>query len=110
MRAIDKKTGAITVAKGQEIGPHENTVRIIHKKILPVYFEDVARGIKNFELRKDEDDVQPEDILVLEEYIVGKYPPFSCKYTGRKITKTVRYVLRDATEYGLMKGYCIIGF
>ena len=51
----------------------------IRKKISPEYFWDVKNGIKNFEFRKDEDNIQPGDTLVLEEYIVGKYPPFSSK-------------------------------
>lgn len=52
----------------------------IWKKIDPEFFKDVVKGIKDFEIRKDEDDIQPGDILVLEEYIIRKYPPFSCRF------------------------------
>ena len=31
-------------------------------------------------------------------------------FTGATITKKVKYVLRNVPEYGLMDGYCIIGF
>lgn len=76
--------------------------KTVHKKILPEYFELVKKGIKKFELRKDEDDIQPNDFLVLEEWDGGKY-------TGRYFVSTVIYVLRNVPEYGLVEGYCIIG-
>lgn len=76
--------------------------KTIEKKILPQYFQDVMSGRKNFELRKDEDDIQPNDLLVLKEYD-GE------KYTGSYVSKGVDYVLRDCPQYGLMKGYCVIG-
>lgn len=75
----------------------------ITKKILPKYFDEIKNGNKKFELRKDEDDIQVGDELVLKEWIDGKY-------TGRIVGKTVKYVLRNVPEYGLMDGYCIIGF
>ena len=31
--------------------------KTVNKKILPEYFELVRKGIKNFELRKDEDNI-----------------------------------------------------
>lgn len=77
-------------------------MRIIEKKILPKYFEEVSRGTKNFELRKDEDNAQPGDVLFLREYEPGE------GYTGRSVTRIVTYVLRDCPEYGLIDGYCII--
>ena len=76
--------------------------KTVNKKILPEYFELVRKGIKKFELRKDEDDIQPNDILVLDEWD-GE------KYTGRHLAKDVIYVLRDVPQYGLQEGYCIIG-
>lgn len=76
----------------------------IEKKILPEYFKEVAEGNKRFELRKDEDDVQVGDILLLKEWIEGK------GYTGFRTSRAVTYVLRNVPECGLMDGYCIIGF
>lgn len=76
--------------------------KTVNKKILPEYFELVRKGIKNFELRKDEDNIQPNDILVLDEWD-GE------KYTGRYVCRTVVYVLRNVPQYGLADGYCIIG-
>ena len=75
----------------------------VYKKILPCYFDAVKEGKKRFELRKDEDDILPNDILVLNEWD-GE------KYTGRQYTTVVKYVLRNCPEYGLMSGFCIISF
>lgn len=77
--------------------------KIIRKKILPQYFDCIITGEKKFEIRKDEDDIQTGDVLVLEEWN-------NQFYTGRKISKDVKYVLRSASNYGLQEGYCIIGF
>lgn len=74
----------------------------IEKKILPQYFEEVIKDNKTFELRKDEDDIQPGDMLILNEY-------FGKQYTGRAIERVVTYVLRNVPQYGLKEGYCIIG-
>lgn len=75
----------------------------VTKKILPKYFKEVYAGNKTFELRKDEDDIQAGDRLYLKEWN-GR------SYTGRSFIVTVKYVLRNVPEYGLAKGYCIIGW
>ena len=74
----------------------------VRKKILPEYFNAVQEYRKNFELRKDEDNIQVGDELILEEWN-GEY---TGNYTWRKVT----YVLRNVPEYGLKDGYCIIGW
>ena len=81
----------------------------VKKKIHPQYFEEVKRGNKRFELRKDDDNIEIGDKLILEEYVYTGDNSTSY-YTGRVITKKVRYVLRNVPEYGLLSGYCIIGF
>lgn len=78
-------------------------MKSIEKKILPKYFRAVRKEEKNFELRKDEDDAQPGDVLILMEWEAGEY-------TGRTEVRRIRYVLRNVPEYGLMSGYCIIGW
>lgn len=78
-------------------------MKSIEKKILPKYFQAVRKEEKNFELRKDEDDAQPGDVLILMEWEAGQY-------TGRTEVRRIRYVLRNVPEYGLMPGYCIIGW
>lgn len=74
----------------------------VEKKIRHEFFTEVLANMKTFELRKDEDDIQAGDVLILKEW-VGHY-------TGATVEKEVTYVLRDAEQYGLKKGYCIIGF
>lgn len=64
--------------------------KYIEKKILPEYY------------RKDEDDIQVDDVVFLLEYD-GK------EYTGYVIKAKVTYVLRNCPEYGLMDGYCVFG-
>lgn len=75
----------------------------INKKILPEYFNAVIEGRKNFEIRKDEDNIQEGDAIVLKEWD-GK------QYTGRETGRNVTFVLRNCPEYGLKNGYCIIGW
>ena len=77
-------------------------IKYIEKKILPEYYRAVYSGEKTFEIRKDEDDIQVGDVIVLREYD-GE------KYTGYVIKANITYVLRNCTEYGLMNGYCILG-
>lgn len=79
-----------------------NERRQIEKKVLPEFYKEVRTHRKTFEIRKDEDGIDVGDILVLREWD-GE------KYTGSMTRREVTYVLRDAEEYGLMEGYCIIG-
>lgn len=76
-------------------------MKTIKKKILPKYFGDVVTGAKQFELRKDEDDIQVGDELELIEW--------DGEPTGKVARCDVTYVLRNCVEYGLMDGYCIVG-
>ena len=79
-------------------------MKTIRKKIMPIYFDAVESRQKNFEIRKDEDDVQIGDRLVLGEW------KETYGFTGRFITRKVKYVLRNVPEYGLKEGYCIISW
>lgn len=77
---------------------------MIHEvKILPVYYDAVISNIKHFELRKDDRDYQAGYFLVLKEWEDGRY-------TGRETGFRIEYVLRDCPQYGLMDGYCILGW
>lgn len=73
----------------------------IEKKILPGYFKAVAKGIKTFEIRQDEEDYQVGDILVLREWN-------GTNYTGRKCARKITYILRGELRFGLMPRYCIL--
>ena len=78
-----------------------NERRNIEKKVLPEYYKGIRTHKKMFEIRKDEDGIQPGDILVLREWD-------GAKYTGGRTRREVTAVLRDCPEYGLMEGYCIL--
>lgn len=77
--------------------------KIVEKKILPEYFNEVIHDRKKFEIRKDEDNLQIGDAVVLREWD-GE------KYNGREVGRHIVYVLRDVPEYGLMPGYVIFGW
>lgn len=78
-----------------------NQRRRIEKKVLPEFYREIRSHRKMFEIRKDEDNIQCGDILVLREWD-GE------KYTGSRTSREVTYILRNAPEYGLMEGYCIL--
>mgnify|MGYP002673272041 CR=1 FL=1 len=80
-------------------------MKVIRKKILPTYFDAVESRQKNFEIRKDDDDVQVGDKLILREWNEEQQ-----YYTGRFVTRKAKYVLRNAPEYGLNEGYCIVSW
>lgn len=61
---------------------------VIKKKAWPGIFEKMLSGEKNFDLRLADFNIKVGDTLVLEEY-----NPETKKYTGRKLTKKVGYVL-----------------
>lgn len=82
---------------------HGSVVSIIEKKILPEYFRHIMNGSKTFEIRKDEDGIQPGDTLILKEWDEELK-----RYSGRQEEVTITYVLRDAEKFGLMPGYCIM--
>lgn len=77
--------------------------KMVEKKILPEYFNEVIHDRKKFEIRKDEDNLQIGDAVILKEWD-GK------KYTGREVGRNIVYILRDVPEYGLMPGYVIFGW
>ena len=77
-------------------------MKTIWKKIPPWYFEAVRNGSKTFEIRKDEDGFEVGDHIILCEWS-------GTAYTGFTLEAEVTYILRDAEQYGLMPGFCILG-
>lgn len=78
-------------------------MKVIVKKIRPKYFDEILKGNKTFELRK-EDDTQYEegDILILKEID----PTVIDFYTGRFAISRIGFVLRHFE--GLSDDYAII--
>ena len=61
----------------------------IKKKTWPEYFQMILDGKKKFELRLADFELKEGDTLVLEEY-----EPKSKKYTGRKVAKKVKSLIK----------------
>lgn len=61
----------------------------IIKKVWPKYFNKILIGEKTFELRLADFKCKAGDILILKEY-----NPKTKKFTGKKISKKVKYVLK----------------
>lgn len=64
------------------------TEPIHHLKIVQEYYDDSAKDIKTFEIRKNDRDYAVGDILHLQEWTGNSY-------TGRSKYKRVLYILRD---------------
>ncbi|MFA6514550.1 MAG: DUF3850 domain-containing protein [Patescibacteria group bacterium] len=62
----------------------------IVKKVLPDYFQDIIDGKKKYELRLNDFEVSPGDILILEEYTTAN--PKTRQATGRVLEKKVTYL------------------
>ena len=71
-------------------------------KILPEYFNSIIFGNKRFEIRKNDRDFKVGDVLKLMEYTDGNY-------TGNFIQREIIYIFHGDGNYGLEKGYCVLG-
>ena len=93
------------LGRGEEVILIMDRKPIIHElKILPEYFKEVQSHNKQFELRKDDRDYHVGDWILLKEFDKGSY-------TGRESDCfKISYILRNCPEYGLLNGYCIIGW
>ena len=81
-------------------------VRKIHElKTWPRFFQDMADGVKTFELRKDDRGFEIGDALLLREYM-----PDVEQYTGRQLIRLVVYKLNNSIfSGGLQPDHCILG-
>lgn len=68
-------------------------------KIATEYFEAVAEGVKNFEIRRNDRGFEVRDVLELREYNADT------GYTGRVVTREVTYM----TSYGQVEDYVVLG-
>ena len=72
-------------------------------KTWPEFYADIITGRKKFELRRDDRGYRQGDTLVLREW-----DPKLNGYTGNATTVKVTHILRDAPDFGLDFGYCIM--
>jgi len=72
---------------------------IIKKKVWPNYFKLMKSGRKKFELRLADFKAKKGDILILEEW-----NPEKKEYTGRKIRRKIKYILKfKLNDFGQKK-------
>lgn len=69
-------------------------------KILPEYFDEIATGIKSFEIRKNDRPYRTGNYVALNEWNREQY-------TGKRILQKIVYILDDP-EY-CKEGYVVLG-
>lgn len=88
-------------------------VRLHSLKAWPVYFNEVLRGEKNHELRRDDRDFRAGDRILLNEWVPDKVRIAPRGYTGRVVRGTITRVTRPAdlaevSPGALGDGYAIL--
>ncbi len=79
-------------------------MKIVHNlKTVNPYFNDCWKGIKHFELRKDDRGFKVKDEIVLREYDV-----ITGIYSGRQINGEITYIIKSFP--GLTDGFVVFGF
>lgn len=78
-------------------------MKVHYLKIKPEYFKDIERGVKTFELRKNDRDFQVGDVLMLIKL------DNEGNETDQVMRVKVTYILKDCSQYGLQDGYAILG-
>ena len=63
-------------------------------KTWPVYFWEVRRGVKSFEIRHDDRGYQVGDVLILQEF-----DPHGEKYTGEEHRVLVTHIMRGRSPF-----------
>jgi len=67
------------------------------------YFDQVVRGIKKFEIRKNDREFESGDIVILKEVDLGG------RETGEQRTVQIQYVFYGG-QHGLSEDYCIFNW
>lgn len=71
-----------------------------HKlKTWPVYFWEVRRGVKSFEIRHDDRGYQVGDTLILQEFIPRGYRSQGGKYSGEEHRALVTHIMRGGNPF-----------
>lgn len=86
---------------------HASDPTHLHTHELPLWpdcFAAVRAGHKPFDVRRNDEDFQVGDVLLLREF-----NPDAHDYTGRTITRWVSYVLQGG-NFGVEADWCVLGF
>ena len=75
-------------------------------KVYAKFYEALANGVKNFEVRKADRDFRVGDALLLRMWNSGYRT-----YTGPFCYRRIAYILeaKDAVKFGVRPGYCVLG-
>lgn len=73
-------------------------------KVSSRFFGPLKDGSKNFEVRNNDRDFRAGDTLRLREWVDR-----GGIYTGAEVERTVTYVLKDASAFGVRDGYAVLG-
>ena len=87
-------------------------MKIHIKKFEKQYFDDLERGLKTFEIRKDDDDYEVGDLFQFNVHW-GESKSDSKRIVEPTYILTdslykITYILRDCPQYGLQEGYAIM--
>ena len=72
-------------------------------KTWPEYFDAIAEGSKNFEVRKADRDFSVGETLLLQ-----KFDPATGKYSGQEIRMEITYILKGGS-FGIEEGFVVMG-
>jgi hypothetical protein len=86
----------------EDIGSRRPVVHSL--KIWPEFINDIGKGVKTFEVRKNDRDFRVGDLLELREY-----DPATKAYRARSIVCRITYVLTADAGFGLIEGWCVLG-
>lgn len=75
-------------------------------KTLQPYFDDIVRGVKKFEIRKNDRDFKQGDTLILKEYDHINWG--NGNYSGKEIRMHVISIMYHSEHFGLKDGYVIM--
>lgn len=67
------------------------------------YFQDIATGGKNFEVRKADRPFKVGETLLLQEW-----DDINQEYTGDEVGREITYIL-EGGQFGIEKGYVVMG-
>ena len=77
-------------------------------KIKHEYLVEVARGVKTFELRKNDRDYQVGDLIRFIDIRQSNNDNCDYVYIDNNTLYRITYILKDVPQYGLDKDYCIL--
>ena len=95
--------------KGEEEGAN---MKLHELKIKKNYFDDILKGKKTFEIRKNDRDFQEGDLIsfkVVDENFNSINECLMSAFAYPYYVFRITYVLKNVPEYGLDKDYCILG-